>query len=95
MRKILSESGSDHFDSEDTETELNKQEDLLDGIVHHSKWEKMSLLLTSGQEVHDWLKDTSKSSFLVLSGLNGNQHGQVNAAYSWLTQAISTQRGCF
>ena len=89
VRKILSGSANDNFDSEDTETELHQQEDLLHGVLHHPKWEKMSLSLISGKEVYqDWLKDTNKSSFLVLSGWNGKQHGQVNASYSWLTQAI-------
>lgn len=65
------------------------QEDLLHGVLNHPKWEKMSLSMISDKEVYqDWLKDTNKSSFLVLSGWNGKQHGQVNANYSWLTQAI-------
>ena len=46
----------------------------------------MCLPLLHGEEAYqDWLKDTAKSSFLVLSGWN---RSQVNASVSWLTQAI-------
>lgn len=90
VRKILSEFAGDNFDSEHIETELHKQEVLLQDVLDHQKWEKMSLSVISEERVYqDWLDDTKIPSFLVLSGRNGTQHGaQINANFSWLTQVI-------
>ena len=81
VRRIFGESAFDKFDSKATETELHKQEVLLlDGILHHCRWERLYLSLQSSKAAdQDWLKDIAKSSFLVLSGWNGSQ---VNASFS-------------